>query len=408
MKYARIIYGNNRKQLQARQFVNLGDYYQTFAIDHIYEQMGVPREEIVSIKKNDLTTYDGEEVILPMEGWFGMIVGAQIYPLSPKIRPVYIGYNCVTDLFYRKEMLETYRRFAPVGCRDEATYERMVKKGIDAYLSGCLTITLPGRDESEAARKRRTKIFLVDVPERIKEYLPEEYRGRTVELTQEMPIRTQEPDERELPRLERISRERLERYRDEAALVVTSRLHCGSPCLGMGIPVIMVRDYFDDRYAWLDKYVRLYTPDRFGEIDWHPTVPESVEEIKPLLTELAVRELRRAMKEASAGQRQSVSGGYAEESAGERRRSEETGEAECGDKSEDVPSPEGMPLPQLRSQVHGWYVNRTREKITNPLQMTAFLWLHERCPKLADFVREVLLSRFSVATGRGSSDNAQE
>ena len=374
MKYARLVYGNNRRQLQSRQFVNLGDYYQTFAVDHIYEAMGVPREQVVSIKKNDLTTYDGEDVILPMEGWFGMIAGAEIYPLSPRIHPVYIGYNCVTDLFYKRTMLETYREYGPVGCRDEATYGRMVKKGIDAYLSGCLTITLPRRGESEAERKKRTKIFLVDAPEKIKAYLPAEYRGRVVELTQEMPIRTERPDAEELPRLEKMARERLRLYRDEAALVVTSRLHCGSPCLGMGVPVVMVRDYFDDRYAWLDKYVKLYTPDRFGEIDWHPAVPETVEEIRPVLMELAMRELRTAME-----------------------KQERSSEAAA----------DGSELPRLRAQVHAWYENRTREKITNPLQMTAFLWLHERCPKLADFVREVLLAKFSVATGRGSKDNEE-
>ena len=33
MKYARLVYGKNNKQMSVVQYANLGDYFQTFAID---------------------------------------------------------------------------------------------------------------------------------------------------------------------------------------------------------------------------------------------------------------------------------------------------------------------------------------------------------------------------------------
>ena len=43
-------------------------------------------------------------------------------------------------------------------------------------------------------------------------------------------------DEKETERFHEIAKSRLEEYKMEARLVVTSRLHCASPCMEMGIP----------------------------------------------------------------------------------------------------------------------------------------------------------------------------
>ena len=56
--------------------------------------------------------------------------------------------------------------------------------------------------------------------------------------------------------------------------MITSRLHTAVPCLAMGIPVILAKEDFDGRFSWLDKYIPLYSKDKWEEIDWSPTSVE--------------------------------------------------------------------------------------------------------------------------------------
>ena len=66
------------------QYANLGDYFQTFAIDNIYKELQIKEEDIVTINRSELYKYEGEELTLPMQGWFGYIKGIEIFPLPEK------------------------------------------------------------------------------------------------------------------------------------------------------------------------------------------------------------------------------------------------------------------------------------------------------------------------------------
>ena len=192
---------------------------------------------------------------------------------------------------------------------------------------------------------------MVDAPSRILEFMPLELKNSMEILTHEVLIDPNNEYRKECQRLENLSRQFLERYRNEATLVVTSRLHCAAPCLAMGIPVILARNYFDDRYSWIDRFLPLYTPDRFPSIDWNPT-PYDLTAIKQLLF-----------------------------SMGESMLSN------------------GPDLTVNRA-VHSFYQSRKREKIMTPFVTKSYFWLHGKYPKLADYIREVLLQRFTVASGR--------
>ena len=134
MKYARLIYGYNRCQSMNNQYANIGDYMQTFAIDELYEYMKIPQSDIINVGRQELVSYDGEEAILPMQGWFGYVKGLDIFPLSTKLKPVFFGYHSVDKRNYQN--LELYRKNGPIGCRDESTYKIMQRKHIDSYISG--------------------------------------------------------------------------------------------------------------------------------------------------------------------------------------------------------------------------------------------------------------------------------
>lgn len=351
MKFIRLVYGRN-PSTSAGQYINLGDYFQTFALDHIYEQLDIPREDIITVDRSYLNDYKGVDAILTMQGYFSYMKGIEIFPLPKTIHPVFIGYHCLTNKYYKKAALDTYKNCEPVGCRDEGTYRKMKKSGIDAYLSGCLTITLPQR----SCAPKDGKVFLVDAPRGIEEYIPQQFKGNTVTITQELKWNDNVSYNDELKRMEEAARALLERYAKEATLVVTSRLHCAGPCLAMGIPVILAREYFDDRYGWIEKYTTLYTPKQFSQIDWNVQAVDMTEAKKEMLEFMRCVYLDR------------------------------TG------------------LPKASKKIHEYYMRRKRGPIHTPFKTKAYHKVQEINPGLADFLRERLLKQFSVATARNDSE----
>jgi len=83
----------------------------------------------------------------------------------------------------------------------------------------------------------------------------------------------------------------LNRYAAEAKLVITTRLHCAWPCVGMGIPVILMKNQASFRFSALGKYLPIYTRDEFSNIDWNPK-PVDVEDIKEKLLKNAADRLK--------------------------------------------------------------------------------------------------------------------
>lgn len=352
MKYAKLSYGKNPKQASNGQYVNLGDYFQTFAIENIYSILNIPASKIQTIDRVELQHYQGEELLLPMQGWFGYIKGIEIFPLPSKIKPVFLGFHCIQKNIIKKYLLTDFKNNTPLGCRDEQTYLLMQEYGVNSYLTGCLTITLPERKQQPTD----THVFLVDAPNNIEKYMPDNLKENITYITQEIPIQPDNDNADEIKRTSDLAKTLLDRYRDEATLVVTSRLHCAAPCLGMGIPVILARNYFDERYGWIDKFLPLYTPDKFESINWYPDKID-LSEVKPKLIEMASKVIF------------------------------------------DTPDKE-----EAMKQIHDYYMSRNKTKLQTPFYVKQYLNLHTKFPKLADFLREVLLQRFTVATARNKSE----
>ncbi|MCM1231024.1 MAG: polysaccharide pyruvyl transferase family protein [Ruminococcus flavefaciens] len=354
MKYARLIYGYNKKQLTSMQYINLGDYFQTFAIDNLFCQAGIVSDDIRNIEKAKLQYYNDSPICLPMQGWFGHIKGTEIFPLPPMVKPIFIGYHSLSKSYYSQKCINTYQKYSPICCRDEGTYQRMKRYGIDAYLTGCLTITLPERKSVPS----KTKVFLVDAPNNIEKFMPQELKENISYITHEIPYNYNNSEEYELERIEILAKELLKKYEQEATLVVTSRLHCAAPCIGLGIPVILARKYFDDRYAWIDKYLPLYTPNNFEHINWYPDKID-LSKIKPLLIDLFTALI--------------------------------------------LPS-ETENLTTILQEIHDFYMDRERALISTPFYVKLYFKLHEIFPRFTDYMREVILKDYTVATARNKSD----
>lgn len=282
MKYG---YMNYRKHLLANKNerpMNIGDPIQTFAVLEMYKKIGISEDDIVPLDRYDLADYDGEDIVALINGaedYEYFAYAARFLPLSSQIHPVFISIHLHREL--SESELESLRNNQPIGCRDEYTVDYLREKGIDAFLSGCLTMLFPKRDEG----KEYNKVFIVDCSEKAVEHIPDEIRKNAEYLSQVIRMKSNSVDHRltieETEVYNSIAKEQLHRYRDEASLVITSRLHVASPCAAMGIPVILVRDAFDERYQFIDRFLPLYHPEDLDNLDWEnikTSIPDGVKE----------------------------------------------------------------------------------------------------------------------------------
>ncbi|MEG2654034.1 MAG: polysaccharide pyruvyl transferase family protein, partial [Ruthenibacterium sp.] len=236
-----------------------GDQAQILAIDYLYREMGIAPEEIVYIDKDALPFYDGEPVLLPVSmPLVDYKEGGISEMFSPKITPVFLGLTLAKDTLLPGEVAY-YKQHEPVGCRDERCYDILRGYGIQCYLGGCITVLLPERTQDSA---RQTKIFVIDPTEKLKPSIPAEIAKNAIWDTHFFYGPMPNPKER--------AAARYRRYSEEAALVITSLLHVSVPCMAMGIPLVLAKDLVSYRFAWLEALMKIYLPEQYPSINWHP------------------------------------------------------------------------------------------------------------------------------------------
>ena len=339
MKYGRLVF---TRMLVSPTLCNAGDIVQSMAIDRIYQKMDIPESQIVEIGVEELGSYRGEKVLLPINGYFLYSAEYPSFPTSPDIVPVFLGLYNTSPQYLRNR--DYWTHCGPIGCRDEATRAAMRKRGYPAYLMGCMTITLPRRTRDP----EDPKVFLVDAHPGILPYIPAQLQAKMVRVTHDVPVDASASREQQRAEMQRRTEELYRRYAQEAGLVITSRLHCAAPCIAMGIPVVVVKDSYDDRFGWLDKLVHLYTPDEYDRIDWNPQ-PLQLEEHKERLIRAAESLILQ------------------------------------------------KPDLDLIREIDAFYMDRTRKPLKSPLLVRGYKWLAQYNPALASFIRTKILYRFTIA-----------
>lgn len=340
MKYGRLVFGKPGKP---KGYQNIGDYFQTFAIDLIYREMGISQDQIINVDRHDLSTYEGEQIVLPLNAWFGYQEDSCIF--SEKITPVFIGYHNLD-----KKSAHLLSKYGLIGCRDEATFQIISKEGVQAYISGCMTVLFPKRKKEP----KKKKVFLVDLPRSVQRVIPSEIKNKAEWVSHEIPINEHNSHEREIKRLEDEARRMLLRYKDEATLVITSRLHAALPCMAMGIPVILLREGIDERFSFVEKFLPIYNITNRKEIEkvnWSGSCPD-IEKFK-----------------------------------------EDVMRCACS-------AVEGTLHEQMSGKIHDYYMKRERASIDIPFRVRMYELVHRRFPNLADFIREKILFRFTIAASR--------
>jgi hypothetical protein len=258
------------------EYFNIGDYIQSLAAKQFFEKIDV------FICRENLNNYADEEEKLILNGWFTHEPGN--WPPSSLIHPLFVSFHInsvAQEKLTNEESIAYLKKHAPIGCRDNNTANLLIKHGVDAYFTGCLTLTLGLK------YKRRTPdgiIYFVDpyfkfyknismlvsyVKSLIFNYsvinkiafnmygsislkfllkssafykcysklFSDEVLVSAKYVKQEMKNSEIDGDKAKFDLAEKLLRQ----Y-SSAKFVVTSRIHCALPCLGIGTPVFYVED----------------------------------------------------------------------------------------------------------------------------------------------------------------------
>lgn len=256
MKYGLLTYDENNR------FFNVGDNIQSLAAKQYLPQV----DEFINREK--LADYKGDKVKLIMNGWFTH--NTTNWVPSENIDPVFVSFhmnNTAAPNMLSEKGIAYLKKHEPIGCRDQFTADTLKKKGIEAYFSGCLTLTLDTYKVDDSERTddiyivdplysypRSEKIFynlkhsirnilngsafqLGKKQKHLKNFISKEVLDSAHFVNQEPPSNTYSDEEKFA-----MAEDLLHKYA-KAKLVITSRIHCALPCLAMGTPVIFVNGF---------------------------------------------------------------------------------------------------------------------------------------------------------------------
>ncbi len=147
-KFGLLGYGSFKK------IFNIGDYIQSLAAKQYLPQVN----EIIDREKlNEYNEYNGFKVSVIMNGWF--MHNGNNWPPSNLINPLFISFHInsgVEKALTSDKSIKYFKQHEPIGCRDIRTAELLKMKGVEAYFSGCLTLTLGETYKKDNPSRERT------------------------------------------------------------------------------------------------------------------------------------------------------------------------------------------------------------------------------------------------------------
>jgi hypothetical protein len=260
---------------------NLGDHIQIISGLRLLSRLGVEPTRYID-RDNEIRSVpglgeeDGPTGIL-LNGWFKS--NRAEWPPHSKLVPLILGFHI--RLFQCPELMsgasvEFFRLHQPIGCRDVYTENLLRSKGIEAFTTNCLSLTLARRIDYPATQ---TEVFVVSRDERLNDYVPPSIGPYT--------FVTHYTGSNDFATNMRRAEELLEIYRSRAKLMITTLLHCALPAIAMGIPVVVFYPVNNnaahasdrERFSSLEGLVRVHRLDDIESVNWNPE-PIDVSEIK--------------------------------------------------------------------------------------------------------------------------------
>ena len=256
MKYGLLTYQEGKEKY------NVGDYVQSLAARQFLPQTDQ------FMNRERLEEFDGETIKLIMNGWFTHNIHHWIP--AKEIDPLFVSFhmnNTAAPFMLTDKGVAYLKKHQPIGCRDKYTVQILKDKGIKAYFSGCLTLTLDNYKVDDSLRgddiyivdpfynyPTTEKLFLTPkrfvrgalkgdmfnlgkIKKQLKKVVDKDLLESAKYVTQILPVGKQ-TDEEKFAYAEGC----LKKYA-KAKLVITSRIHCALPCLAMGTPVIFLNAF---------------------------------------------------------------------------------------------------------------------------------------------------------------------
>lgn len=218
---------------------NIGDDLWAYATSKLLPQVDyvIDYGEISQFRSRN-----GEDVAAVISGV--PIVDTNKYPFipSPDIIPYFTSCHLHPEFaeYLSEGLIHDYiKAYQPIGARSEYTLKFLGQNGIEAFFSGCITMTLKP-DRSNEPKNR--SIVVADVPIEVMRTI---YRDRPKYKNAGFKVEMFSHDNKNLPNLSwservRLCEKALSVYQN-AHCVVTSRLHVALPCLALGTPVLIVK-----------------------------------------------------------------------------------------------------------------------------------------------------------------------
>lgn len=280
MKYAKFVNTQLVEYNAITGMINIGDNIQSHAMDILFRYAGIDKKNILEIPFYGSSKTD-EPCYLIAHGHFGRQYDMD-FMNNPEICPIFIGFAC-KDFYFTPEEIAYFKKYEPILCRDEFTKNVLRRYDIEAYISGCLTTTLGRRDEEDNGT--RDRYYFVDVKDNYLKLVPERIKENAVFTSQNLYV--ERMDDSAMKWGEQQMLERLEEYKKNAKIVITSKLHCMTPCAAMGIPTIAVGNNFSYRFSFVDMFLDAYDEEHFRSYDWKvPEQKQDMELVKSLLLDI--------------------------------------------------------------------------------------------------------------------------
>lgn len=219
--------------------VNIGDDIQTLAAINFLKKKGITEYSFIDREK--LCDYNGEPVTLIMNGWF--MHNIKKFPPSNKITPLFISVHINKESLIRNN-INYFKKYGPIGCRDDNTVKLFKKYGIDAYFTGCLTLLFDDVTEKTGGK------YLVDVNTKCS-YIPNTELDTS--KYNDFQIIEHDINKNMLLKDRLIMAENLLNKYRTAKQVITTRLHCILPCRAFNTDSIFIhKNYeYDPRFQGL-------------------------------------------------------------------------------------------------------------------------------------------------------------
>jgi len=247
--------------------VNIGDYMQSLAARNIYSKLGIQDQELVTIDRDSLSQYSGPPAIMIFSGIFGH----HSFPIPDTIIPIFMGFHADASVIAKN--INYFRRFQPIGCRDSYTAHWLKEHGVAAYVTGCLTMAFDRRKHSS----EEDNVFIAygenegEFPCEAIKLMPPHLLEKAIFISQRRAVHTYPISEYDMRASEMHAEYIFSQYKNKASLLITSLHHAAAPCIALGIPVIVCRKSWCERFSFMKNILPIHTRPFFHNIQWSPS-----------------------------------------------------------------------------------------------------------------------------------------